>query len=218
MGNDVKPHILNQLRELSMLMIRSRTQVARLDGRGIYGGGRGRAAARPARRHERLGGPGAALAPEDQGGQIADGGGADSAVRGQGRVLLTLTLQSTVSQRDLATILGLSRQALGQLLGKLESKGYISRQPSIEDKRVAMVQITEKGRKAASQLHDSLQQDADIFDCLNEEELAEFSGYLNRIIDNIERKHPEDDFVERRKMMREAMREFRRANRQERDQ
>jgi DNA-binding MarR family transcriptional regulator len=120
-----------------------------------------------------------------------------------------------VSQRDLATILGLSRQALGQLLSKLEAKGYVSRQPSQEDKRVTMVQITDKGKQAASQLHDSMQHDADIFDCLSDEELAQFSGYLKRIIDNIERKHPKDDFIERRKMMREAMREFRRANRQE---
>ncbi|MFT8705293.1 MarR family winged helix-turn-helix transcriptional regulator [Bifidobacterium aquikefiricola] len=142
-------------------------------------------------------------------------GGGDYALRGQGRVLLTLTLQPTISQRDLATILGLSRQALGQLLGKLEAKGYISRKPSDGDRRVAMVEIKEKGIKAAHQLHETMQHAADAFDCLNAEELEQFSGYLQRIIDNIEQKYPEDEFVERRRMMKEAMREFREANFQE---
>ncbi|MCI1643812.1 MAG: MarR family transcriptional regulator [Bifidobacterium crudilactis] len=215
MANDVRPQVLNQLRELSMMMIRNRTRVARIDGLGVYGEGHGRSATRSARRGGRF--------RENNGGVEADSastrssviGAGDSAIRGQGRVLLTLTLSSTVSQKDLATILGLSRQALGQLLSKLEGKGYITRQPSQEDKRVAMVRITEKGKQAASQLHESMQHDADIFDCLSDEELAQFSGYLNRIIDNIERKHPQDDFIERRRMMKEAMREFRRANRQE---
>lgn len=216
MANDVRPQVLNQLRELSMMMIRNRTRVSRLDGRGVYGGSHGRAALRSARREDHLAVErGVGSIPESGDAHASMINAADSALRGQGRVLLTLTLSSTVSQRDLATILGLSRQALGQLLSKLESKGYIARQPSQEDKRVAMVQITEKGKKAAAALHESIQHDADIFDCLTDEELQEFSGYLNRIIDNIERKHPQDDFVERRRIMKEAMQEFRRANRQE---
>jgi DNA-binding MarR family transcriptional regulator len=215
MANDVRPQVLNQLRELSMMMIRNRSRVARIDGHGVYGEAHGRTAMRTARREARIAGKSGAAEEGVSSDSSALVGAGDSAIRGQGRVLLTLTLSSNVSQRDLATILGLSRQALGQLLSKLENKGYISRQPSQEDKRVAMVHITDKGRQAASQLHDSMQRDADIFDCLSDEELAQFSGYLNRIIDNIERKHPQDDFVERRRMMREAMREFRRANRQE---
>lgn len=215
MADDVRPQVLNQLRELSMMMIRNRTRVARIDGLGIYGEGHGRPAMRSVRRGGRSSESGERAQGDSASVRASMIGAGDSAMRGQGRVLLTLTLSSTVSQRDLATILGLSRQALGQLLSKLEAKGYVSRQPSQEDKRVTMVQITDKGKQAASQLHDSMQHDADIFDCLSDEELAQFSGYLNRIIDNIERKHPKDDFIERRKMMREAMREFRRANRQE---
>ncbi|OZG68371.1 hypothetical protein BAQU_0188 [Bifidobacterium aquikefiri] len=215
--SEVKPKILNQLRELSMMMIRIRTQVSRIDDNNLHERtyrhmAERRMALRQARMaehgRERMGMFGATN-PMD-----AFGGG-DYALRGQGRVLLTLTLQSTVSQRDLATILGLSRQALGQLLGKLEAKGYISRKPSDGDKRVAMVEITEKGVKAAHQLHETMQHAADAFDCLNSEELVQFSGYLQRIIDNIEEKYPEDEFVERRRMMKEAMREFREANFQE---
>lgn len=214
---EIKPKILNQLRELSMMMLRIRTQVSRIDDSDAHKHNYQRLAAlRMAQRQSRM-----AEMNHDRSAifgmptQFDAFGGGDYALRGQGRVLLTLTLQSTVSQRDLATILGLSRQALGQLLGKLEAKGYISRKPSDGDKRVAMVEITEKGLKAAHQLHESMQHAADAFDCLNTEELAQFSGYLQRILDNIENKFPEDEFVERRRMMKEAMREFREANMQE---
>ncbi|MFT9009259.1 MAG: MarR family transcriptional regulator [Bifidobacterium sp.] len=213
---ELKPQILNQLRELSMMMIRIRTQVSRIDDgmqeRAYRHLAERRMAQRQARMaergHDRVRMPGMPNPMEAL-------GGGDYALRGQGRVLLTLTLRSTVSQRDLATILGLSRQALGQLLGKLEAKGYISRKPSDGDRRVAMVEITEKGRKAAQQLHKTMQNAADAFDCLDAEELVQFSGYLQRVIENIEKKYPEDEFVERRRMMKEAMREFREANMQE---
>ena len=100
--------------------------------------------------------------------------------RGQGRVLVLLSMREEISQRDLLYLLDMRPQSLGELLTKLEKGGYIERTPSESDKRVMMVRLTDEGRKAASETE---RQDPDgIFDCLNEEEREQLSGYLGRII------------------------------------
>lgn len=65
---------------------------------------------------------------------------------GQGRVLLLLKNAGTISQRDLARVMGVRPQSLGELLGKLEAAGYVERTPNKDDRRVMDVCITEAGR------------------------------------------------------------------------
>lgn len=62
--------------------------------------------------------------------------------RGQGRVLATLRESDQTSQKDLAAMFGMSRQAMAELLKKLEASGHISRRPSRRDSRVMMVSLT----------------------------------------------------------------------------
>ena len=58
--------------------------------------------------------------------------------RGQGRVLAILKMKPEISQRDLTYLLGMSKQSIAQLLDKLEKSGYITREPSEEDKKAGM--------------------------------------------------------------------------------
>ncbi|MCH4845743.1 MarR family winged helix-turn-helix transcriptional regulator [Bifidobacterium longum] len=103
--------------------------------------------------------------------------------RGQGRVLATLRESDQTSQKDLAAMFGMSRQAMAELLKKLEASGHISRRPSRRDSRVMMVSLTNQGRKAADLLGKAPDQTSSMLDCLNETELQTLHGYLQRIID-----------------------------------
>lgn len=64
---------------------------------------------------------------------------------GQGRVLKVLKMKPEIPQKELSEILGMRPQSIGELLSKLEKKGFITRTPSPNDKRVIIVHLTEKG-------------------------------------------------------------------------
>lgn len=105
--------------------------------------------------------------------------------RGQGRVLAALKMQSEISTKDLAYLLGIRTQSLNELLGKLEKNGFITRTQSEEDKRIILVKLTEKGKQEKQQDLQGAEFD-DLFDCLNEDEQKSFGDYLDRIIAALE--------------------------------
>ncbi|MEG0250969.1 MAG: MarR family transcriptional regulator [Peptostreptococcus sp.] len=105
--------------------------------------------------------------------------------RGQGRVLAMLKVQSGISTKDLAYLLGIRTQSLNELLGKLEASGYVERKASEEDKRVMLVYITEKG-KGKDKEENQENNLGEVFDCLNEEEQEILDGYLVRLIETLE--------------------------------
>lgn len=80
---------------------------------------------------------------------------------GQGRVLALLKIQPEIATKDMAYLLGIKQQSLNELLKKLEKSGYVKRKPSKEDKRVMIV-------------------------CLTNEELEQFSSYIDRILSSLE--------------------------------
>ena len=111
--------------------------------------------------------------------------------RGQGRVLAILKKKDNISTKNLAIILGISVSALNSLLTKLEKNGYIVKESSMEDKRVLLVKLTEKGRNF--EIKPSV--DYSLFDCLDNTQKQEFDKYLNKIINellnNIKKDNPE---------------------------
>lgn len=129
------------------------------------------------------------------------GGRARNPHRGQGRVLAILKLKPEISQRDLSYLLDMSKQSLAELLTKLEKSGYITREPSEEDKRVLTIKLTEEGRKAAENVEEHDPDTENILDCLNSEELTAFSDYLERIIKRYEALFPDVDYEQHRKAM-----------------
>ena len=68
---------------------------------------------------------------------------------------------------------------------KLEKKGFITRTPSPNDRRVIIVHLTEKGA-GAEESENSQPGPDDIFGCLSEEEQSTFKEYLDRMIDDLE--------------------------------
>jgi len=127
--------------------------------------------------------------------------------RGQGRVLSVLKMKPEISQRELAYLLDMSKQALAELLTKLEKSGYISRQPSENDKRVIMIKLTEEGMRSAVDM-DEASVDSfhdQVLDCLEDDELEKFDEYLGRLIRQYEGRYPDKDFEEHRKIMAEFL-------------
>ena len=105
--------------------------------------------------------------------------------RGQGRVLALLALQETISQSDLAFLLGMRSQSLGELLVKLEKNGFITRSTSDADKRVTLITLTEEGKNAAAEVTRDLDKYA-LFDFLSPEEQETLYGLLERVAEAIE--------------------------------
>lgn len=120
--------------------------------------------------------------------------------RGQGRVLALLKLKPEISQKELAEILNIRSQSLGELLTKLERNGYITRIPSPTDRRTMDISLTEAGKQASEQNKQQKNTEA-LFSSLNEDEQAALSDYLNRITSTLEQQFGSDsesDFHDRR--------------------
>lgn len=125
--------------------------------------------------------------------------------RGQGRVLAILKLKPVISQKELTYLLNMSKQSVAELVTKLEKNGYITREPSEDDKRVMTIRLTEEGSKAVEGTDENESSTSKALDCLTEDELSTFSEYLGRIIEQYEEQYPDEDFEERRKNMEQFM-------------
>lgn len=105
---------------------------------------------------------------------------------GQGRVLALLAKTPEISQRELTFLLGLSRQALAELLSKLEHTGLVERTASDADRRVVLVTLTDAGRDAATKVEEHMKEPSTLLNSLDDEEAARLADYLGRIIETTE--------------------------------
>ena len=99
------------------------------------------------------------------------------AYKGMGKVLRILQETGDISQKELSSKVGMSHQALGEFLKKLETRGFIIRTPAIWDKRAMKVKLTEKGKSFEFKDYD----DPVGFACLTEEEEENIRNYLEKI-------------------------------------
>ncbi len=106
--------------------------------------------------------------------------------KGQGRILSILKMKPEISQKELSYLLEMRPQSLGELLTKLEKKGYISRTQSEEDRRVLIIRLTKEGLEATQDAGDEEFSFDQVFECLNEDEQKNFSDYLGKIIHVLE--------------------------------
>lgn len=123
--------------------------------------------------------------------------------KGQGRILSILKMKPEISQKELSYLLEMRPQSMGELLTKLEKKGYISRTPSKTDRRVLNIKLTKEGEEATAESTESEFSFDKVFECLNDEEQQNLSSYLDRIIRTLELQvndeQPELDFDPRMK-------------------
>lgn len=111
----------------------------------------------------------------------------------RGRVILLLQKTGNLSQRELADILGIRKQSLGEVLQKLETEGLVVREPAENDKRCLIVSLTDKGKEARVQTL-SLEE---AFSCLTAPEQELFAEYLGRVRDRLRELTDGKDIPER---------------------
>lgn len=119
--------------------------------------------------------------------------------KGQGRVLAILKLQPEITQKELGYLLDISKQALAELLHKLEKKGYITRTKSEKDRRSFVIKLTEMGHEAIPEENEEANNQSieEFFACLSDQEQKNLIKYMDKIIDTIEEKMDteEDDYA-----------------------
>jgi len=126
--------------------------------------------------------------------------------KGQGRVLAILKLQPKIGQKELGYLLDMSKQALAEIIGKLEKSGYITRKQSEKDRRSYIITLTDSGRKA---LPDDISETDEnnelevMLDRFNDEEQHALSGFLSRMIDAFEEKYADTDEYDFAELFRE---------------
>ena len=127
--------------------------------------------------------------------------------RGQGRILAALKLKDGIATRELAYVLGIRVPSLNEALSKLENAGHIVREPDPRDRRVQLITLTDSGRALTGQLGEGEPEGDNIFEVLTEQERANLSDYLDRLIVRMHEDLPdlEADRQEWEKAARERM-------------
>ncbi len=101
---------------------------------------------------------------------------------GQDRVLTMIALQEGINQKDLAFLLGIRPQTLGEMLSKLEERGLVERKKSETDARAIQVTLTDEGRARASEIAKRRAlAAADFFSVLTDEEKDQLSSILDKL-------------------------------------
>ena len=127
--------------------------------------------------------------------------------RGQGRILAALKLKDGIATRELAYVLSIRVPSLNEALSKLENPGHIVREPDPRDRRVQLITLTDSGRALTGQLGEGEPESDNIFEVLTEQERANLSDYLDRLIVRMHEDLPdlEADRQEWEKAARERM-------------
>ncbi len=118
-------------------------------------------------------------------GHLRNHGPMGAPYQGQGRILSLLKLTPEISQKELAHILNIRSQSLGELLAKLERSGYITRTPSEVDRRGMDIRLTESGKAVSEEEVEPAEQEL-FLGCLTKEEQTTLNDYLERLIKNLE--------------------------------
>lgn len=111
--------------------------------------------------------------------------------RGQARVLSMVALQEGINQKDLAFLLGIRPQTLGEMLQKLEERGLVERKKSEADGRAIEVTLTDEGRARAAEIAERRKlAAADMFAVLTDEEKEQLSNILDKLGAELDKHRP----------------------------
>jgi DNA-binding MarR family transcriptional regulator len=112
--------------------------------------------------------------------------GIDEINPAQGRIMFVLWRNDRISITDLAKQTSLGKSTLTSMLDRLEQSGYVRRVPLPQDRRVVLIERTEKDRAFQQQYVQVSQEMTELFyDGLSASEIDAFEGYLRRILDNL---------------------------------
>ena len=105
-----------------------------------------------------------------------------------GRLLECAAKNPGVSSRDLCEFLDLRPSSLSEMLSRAEADGLLTRTADEADRRVQRISLTEKGRKAVTEMETARDLDARRrVSCLTEEEKEQFCRLCDKLSEHMER-------------------------------
>ena len=101
----------------------------------------------------------------------------------QERILATLVKRDeSIAQSELLELLNIRPSSLSELLGKMETKGYIERTTSEGDGRAVDVSITDAGRELLEEVREvHRRRDEELFGILTDEERVQLASILDKL-------------------------------------
>jgi DNA-binding MarR family transcriptional regulator len=104
----------------------------------------------------------------------------------QGRIMFVLWQEDGIPITELARQTSLGKSTLTSMLDRLEQAGYVRRVPSPHDRRVVLIERTEKDKAFQEQYVRVSQEMAALFYAgFSEAEIETFEGYLERVLENL---------------------------------
>ena len=105
----------------------------------------------------------------------------------QGRILFVLWQQDNIPIQELARRTSLGKSTLTSMLDRLEQMGHLQRVPSLDDRRVITIRLTEKDKKMRDVYNKVSAEMTDLFyKGVTPEEISIFEEALVRILHNVE--------------------------------
>lgn len=105
----------------------------------------------------------------------------------QGRILYVLWQGDGLTISQLSAQTSLANTTLTSMLDRMEQSGLILRTPSPTDRRALLIRLTDKARTLKSDYdHISQQMNELYYQGFTEEEVRQFEGYLQRVLDNLQ--------------------------------
>lgn len=109
------------------------------------------------------------------------------------RLLQLLTQHDHLTNSDIVEDLDIRPSSVSALVTKLEGAGMIERQASPDDKRVALISLTEKGRQFLETAHKAKDELSEtLFTTLSSDEQAQLRDLLQKLLKDLEAKQPAD--------------------------
>ena len=111
----------------------------------------------------------------------------------QGKILFVLWQKDKITQKELATEIGLAKNTITVMLEKMEKNNLIRRITDENDKRKSLVILTDYAKslkKSFDEISDEMLKK--VYKGFSEEEIDKYEGYLHRIIRNVEEKEEGD--------------------------
>lgn len=100
----------------------------------------------------------------------------------QSRILIILNEEETITQSELTERLDVQPGSASEVIGKLESAGFITRTPSEKDRRTSDIRLTEAGKvKAVEAAEQRKERHTEMFSCLSEEDKADLLMLLEKV-------------------------------------
>ena len=113
---------------------------------------------------------------------LEHGGFGDLPQRGVWAVSALAQSKPGLSGRDLVTRMGISKQAISQLIDSLVTMGYVARLPAPDDRRRTLLQLTARGRGAARIIDETVgAMEAAMADTIGRERLHELHRALREL-------------------------------------